>query len=70
MTPKEPVAKRPAINRPGLAPNPLWYREAVIYGYYLWSITRRVDPPIINLFVGRLGAAVTRHQTHALLGIA
>ena len=23
------------------------YREAVIYGYYLWGITRRVDPPII-----------------------
>ena len=46
------------------------YREAVIYGYYLWAITRRVDPPIINLFVGRLGAAVTRHGSHALLGIA
>ncbi len=45
------------------------YREAVIYGYYLWSITRRVDPPIIDLFVGRLGRAVARHDTHGLLGI-
>lgn len=46
------------------------YREAVIYGYYLWAITRRVDPPIINLFVNRLGSAVTRLESHKLLGIA
>lgn len=46
------------------------YREAVIYGYYLWAITRRVDPPIIIQFVDRLGKAVTRHDSHALLGIA
>jgi phosphotransferase family enzyme len=48
----------------------LQYREAVVYGYYLWAITRRVDPPIINLFVNRLGSAVTRHDSHRLLGIA
>ena len=46
------------------------YREAVIYGYYLWGITRRVDPPIIVQFTDRLGKAVTRHESHALLGIA
>ncbi len=46
------------------------YREAAIYGFYLWSITRRVDPPIIDLFVGRLGRAVERHESHALLGVA
>ncbi len=45
------------------------YREAALYGYYLWSITRRVDPPIIELFVNRLGNAVARHESHALLGI-
>ncbi|WP_324696267.1 phosphotransferase [Novosphingobium aerophilum] len=45
------------------------YREAAIYGYYLWAITRRVDPPIIATFVDRLGKAVTRHESHALLGI-
>jgi hypothetical protein len=48
----------------------LQYRESLIYGYYLWAITRRVDPPIINLFVHRLGAAVTRHESHRLLDIA
>lgn len=46
------------------------YREAALYGFYLWSITRRVDPPIIELFVNRLGRAVTRHDSHALLGVA
>ncbi len=47
----------------------LQYREAAIYGFYLWSITRRVDPPIIVEFVDRLGKAVARHESHALLGL-
>jgi aminoglycoside phosphotransferase (APT) family kinase protein len=46
------------------------YREAPAYGYYLWSITRRVDPAIIDVFVERLGKAVVRHDTFALLGVA
>jgi len=46
------------------------YREAAIYGFYLWSITRRVDPEVINLFVNRLGSAVTRLESHSLLEIA
>jgi hypothetical protein len=45
------------------------YRAAAVYGYYLWSITRRVEPAIINIFVGRLGASVTRHDTFRLLGV-
>jgi hypothetical protein len=45
------------------------YREAVIYGYYLWAITRRVDPPIIKLFFHRLGNAAARHDSFALLGV-
>lgn len=45
------------------------YRMAAVYGYYLWAITRRVDPAIINVFVGRLGAAVTRHESYRLLGV-
>lgn len=45
------------------------YRASVVYGYYLWSITRRVDPAIINVFVNRLGSAVTRHESFALLGV-
>lgn len=44
------------------------YREAVMYGYYLWAITKRVDPPIIKLFFNRLGNAAARHDSFALLG--
>jgi aminoglycoside phosphotransferase (APT) family kinase protein len=47
----------------------LQYREALIYGYYLWAITRRVDPPIINLFVNRLGSALARHESYKLLNL-
>ncbi|MEO7248483.1 MAG: phosphotransferase [Novosphingobium sp.] len=45
------------------------YREACVYGYYLWAITRRVDPAIIHTFTARLGAAVTRHDSFAVLGV-
>jgi hypothetical protein len=45
------------------------YREAVMYGYYLWAITKRVDPPIIKLFFHRLGNAAARHDSFALLGV-
>lgn len=45
------------------------YRLSLVYGYYLWSITRRVEPAIINLFVNRLGRAVTRHDSFRLLGV-
>lgn len=44
------------------------YRASMVYGYYLWAITRRVEPAIINLFVDRLGQAVTRHDSFKLLG--
>lgn len=45
------------------------YRESVVYGYYLWAITRRVDPPIIVQFTDRLGKAVMRHGSFGLLGV-
>lgn len=45
------------------------YRAAMVYGYYLWSITKRVEPAITNLFVNRLGSAVTRHESFRLLGL-
>lgn len=45
------------------------YRLAAIYGYYMWGITRRVDPAIINVFVDRLGSAVARHESFDLAGV-
>ena len=43
------------------------YRCAVVWGFYLWAITRRVEPPLIEAFITRLGGAISRHQSYALL---
>lgn len=61
--------RRLGVEMPG--PEDAWrqYRLAAVYGFYLWSITRRVDPAITNVFVGRLGASVTRHESYSLLGV-
>lgn len=45
------------------------YLVAPVYGFYLWSITRRVDPAITNVFVDRLGKSVTRHDSYRRLGL-
>lgn len=45
------------------------YREAVVYGLYLWAITRRVEPAIIETFVPRLGLAAERLGSFAALGV-
>jgi len=43
------------------------YRMAMVYGYYLWSITQRVDRPIILEFMQRLGSAVTDLDSQQLV---
>ncbi|MET0143439.1 MAG: phosphotransferase [Ilumatobacteraceae bacterium] len=43
------------------------YRMGLAYGYFLWSITRRVDPPITIEYTQRLGKAVTDHGSFELL---
>lgn len=45
------------------------YRAAQIYGFYHWAITTRVDPEIIEIFMERLGAGVTRHDSYTVLGL-
>ena len=44
------------------------YRSALIYGYYLWAITRKVDPDITDTFVYRLGTAVHDLESFEALG--
>lgn len=39
------------------------YRLATLYGYYLWIVTLRVDPKIINELCRRTGHAMMRHET-------
>ncbi|MET7337826.1 phosphotransferase [Nonomuraea sp. NPDC005650] len=45
------------------------YRAGVAYGYYLWAVTRRVDPPVIHEFCKRLGTAVADLESFELLGV-
>ena len=45
------------------------YRAGIIYGYYLWAITTRVDPAITETFVDRLGQAVERNGSYSAVGI-
>ena len=40
----------------------------MIYGYYLWSITRKVEPEITNEFVRRLGLAVSELDSFGAVG--
>lgn len=47
----------------------LAYRKHMIYGYYLWAVTRFVAPPIIVEFSQRLGTAVTDLESLRLLGV-
>lgn len=45
------------------------YRQAVPYGYFMWGVTQRVTPAIINQFVTRLGTALADHDSYGLLGV-
>jgi hypothetical protein len=64
------LARDSGLLMPGAEEAWLQYREAVMYGYYMWGITRRVAPDITIQFTDRLGRAVMRHESHALLGVA
>jgi aminoglycoside phosphotransferase (APT) family kinase protein len=44
------------------------YRDALVYGYFMWAITSRVERPVIDTFVTRLGSAVEMHDSLARLG--
>ncbi|TZG27386.1 phosphotransferase [Sphingomonas montanisoli] len=45
------------------------YRQSVAYGFFMWAITLRVDPPIIERFCTRLGTAVVDGGGWDLLGV-
>jgi hypothetical protein len=52
------------------APDVCWdrYREALVYGWYMWAITYRVNPELSQAFSRRLGAAAAYHDTIGRLG--
>ena len=45
------------------------YRESFPYGLLMWGMTQRVEPQIVNRFVGRLGTAAMDHESFRLLGV-
>ena len=67
----EYCARQKALGGPDISADEAWrsYRVAMVYGYYLWAITRKVEPEIIDTFVYRLGTAVDDLQSFELLGV-
>jgi len=45
------------------------YRMAMIYGFYMWAITTKPPPPVIETFADRLGQAVERLDSFAMVGM-
>jgi hypothetical protein len=60
-----------ALGGPDLQADEAWtrYRAAMVYGYFLWTITQKVEPAITLEFVRRLGLAVADLETYAVLGV-
>jgi hypothetical protein len=56
---------------PVLARHEAWedYRAALLYGYFLWGMTRRVEPHITEELTQRLGRAVLDHDSLEVLGV-
>lgn len=45
------------------------YQRFLVYGYFLWAMTRYVDEQITLEFVKRLGTAVAQHESFEALGV-
>lgn len=47
------------------------YRRFLVYGFYMWAITRPIVQPVevINIFVDRLGSAMVEAETYEALGL-
>jgi phosphotransferase family enzyme len=63
-------ARLKAMGGPDLAADTAWqrYRAAMVYGYYLWAITQKVEPAITNEFTRRLGLAVADLESFEAIG--
>ncbi|WP_198653646.1 aminoglycoside phosphotransferase family protein [Actinocorallia populi] len=45
------------------------FRLGIVHGFFLWSITLKVDPGITSVLQARLGTAVADHDSFAALGV-
>ena len=61
------LARLADLGGPHITADEAWanYRAAMIYGYYLWAITRKVEERITHEFVRRLGTAVEDLESFA-----
>jgi len=59
-----------ALGGPDLEAEDAWarYRAAMVYGYFLWVITQKVEPAITNEFTRRLGTAVADLNSYVVVG--
>ena len=64
-------ARLAALGGPSLDADAAWtrYRAGLVYGYFLWAITRKVEPVLIDEFVRRLGLAVDELDGFAAVGV-
>jgi hypothetical protein len=62
-------ARLRSLGGPALDADTAWrdYRTAMVYGFYLWAITRKVEPAITDEFVRRLGIAADDLRSFELL---
>ncbi len=60
-----------AARRPAMTIEEAWedYCAAPVYGYFLWSMTRRVKPHITEELTQRLGRSVLEHDSLKVLGV-
>ena len=56
---------------PDLPAEEAWtrYRAGMVYGFFLWTITQKVEPAITLEFTRRLGLAVADLESFAVLGV-
>ena len=64
-------ARLKALGGPDLNADDAWtrYRAGMIWGYFMWAITRKVEPVIIHEFVRRLGLAVDELNSYEVVGV-
>jgi Phosphotransferase enzyme family len=55
------------VQTPSLDEAWLGYRRGIVYGFFLWAITLKVDPAITSTLLGRLGTATADHDALAAI---
>ena len=43
-------------------------RRGIVYGFFLWAITLKVDPAVTSILLERLGTAAADHDAFAAIG--